>query len=154
VLLVDVRSLRFALQSGTFDWITEPEDSVIYRCSESMALRTHLLRRTYPSPSENVPISFGEYGTTRHTSLLARKEENMQAHFLLFSLGEVSEWSIEHAWKACVLETVPRVRIPPSPPIQRVPACLGLFVLMKGMRTGSTSVHPARKVAKSKSGIA
>ena len=30
--------------------------------------------------------------------------------------GEVSEWLKEHAWKACVRETVPRVRIPPSPP--------------------------------------
>ena len=29
--------------------------------------------------------------------------------------GEVSEWLKEHAWKACVWETVPRVRIPPSP---------------------------------------
>ncbi len=30
--------------------------------------------------------------------------------------GEVSEWLKEHAWKACVRVTVPRVRIPPSPP--------------------------------------
>ncbi len=29
--------------------------------------------------------------------------------------GEVSERFKEHAWKACVLETVPWVRIPPSP---------------------------------------
>src|SRR5436189_4932101 len=28
--------------------------------------------------------------------------------------GEMSEWSIEHAWKACVGETLPRVRIPLS----------------------------------------
>ena len=27
----------------------------------------------------------------------------------------MSEWFKEHAWKACVLETVPWVRIPPSP---------------------------------------
>ena len=27
----------------------------------------------------------------------------------------MSEWSNEHAWKACVLVTVPRVRIPPCP---------------------------------------
>ena len=31
--------------------------------------------------------------------------------------GEMSEWSIEHAWKACVRETVPWVRIPLSPPV-------------------------------------
>ena len=30
--------------------------------------------------------------------------------------GEVSEWLKEHAWKACVGATLPRVRIPPSPP--------------------------------------
>jgi hypothetical protein len=28
----------------------------------------------------------------------------------------VSEWLKEHAWKACVGETLPWVRIPPSPP--------------------------------------
>jgi hypothetical protein len=32
-----------------------------------------------------------------------------------FLSGEVSERFKEHAWKACVLETVPWVRIPPSP---------------------------------------
>ncbi len=32
------------------------------------------------------------------------------------SQGEVTEWPIVHPWKGCVLETVPRVRIPPSPP--------------------------------------
>ena len=32
------------------------------------------------------------------------------------SNGQVSEWSNEHAWKVCVLATVPRVRIPPCPP--------------------------------------
>ena len=30
--------------------------------------------------------------------------------------GEVAEWLKAHAWKACVLATVPRVRIPLSPP--------------------------------------
>src|SRR5207247_8922358 len=29
----------------------------------------------------------------------------------------MSEWLKEHAWKACVGETLPRVRIPLSPPI-------------------------------------
>ena len=33
------------------------------------------------------------------------------------SQGEVTEWPIVHPWKGCVLETVPRVRIPPSPPL-------------------------------------
>src|SRR5690606_6882987 len=30
--------------------------------------------------------------------------------------GEMSEWFKEHAWKACVGETLPWVRIPLSPP--------------------------------------
>jgi hypothetical protein len=37
-------------------------------------------------------------------------------HKSLILNGEMSEWSIEHAWKACVRVTVPRVRIPFSPP--------------------------------------
>ena len=32
--------------------------------------------------------------------------------------GEVSEWLKEHAWRACVGETPPRVRIPASPPFR------------------------------------
>src|SRR5687768_3504198 len=31
----------------------------------------------------------------------------------------MSEWLKEHAWKACVGETLPWVRIPLSPPLQR-----------------------------------
>ena len=42
------------------------------------------------------------------------------AHLLFWlgspTSGEVSEWLKEHAWKACVGETQPWVRIPPSPP--------------------------------------
>ena len=33
------------------------------------------------------------------------------------SNGEMSEWLKEHAWKACVGETLPWVRIPLSPPV-------------------------------------
>ena len=33
------------------------------------------------------------------------------------SFGEMSEWLKEHAWKACVGVTLPRVRIPLSPPM-------------------------------------
>ena len=32
------------------------------------------------------------------------------------SAGEVAEWLKALAWKACIRETVSRVRIPPSPP--------------------------------------
>ena len=41
--------------------------------------------------------------------------------------GEVSEWLKEHAWKACVRVTVPRVRIPPSPPRTYVVDITALF---------------------------
>src|SRR3984957_9495347 len=36
--------------------------------------------------------------------------------------GEMSEWLKAHAWKACVRETVPWVRIPLSPPRRPCPA--------------------------------
>jgi hypothetical protein len=35
-----------------------------------------------------------------------------------FPDGEMAEWLKAHAWKACVLERVPRVRIPVSPPFK------------------------------------
>ena len=34
---------------------------------------------------------------------------------LSYYFGEVSEWSNVHAWKACVGESLPGVRISPSP---------------------------------------
>jgi hypothetical protein len=34
-----------------------------------------------------------------------------------FLSGEVTEWSKVHDWKSCVPARVPRVRIPPSPPL-------------------------------------
>ena len=39
--------------------------------------------------------------------------------FALAFFGEMSEWSNEHAWKVCILETVSRVRIPLSPLAQK-----------------------------------
>ena len=50
-----------------------------------------------------------------------------------WTVGEMSEWFKEHAWKACVQETVPRVRIPLSPP----------FLSMKEIFTDLKSqLHP------------
>lgn len=40
----------------------------------------------------------------------------MDPHFF----GGVSEWPKEHAWKACVREIVPWVRIPLPPTTQRI----------------------------------
>ena len=36
----------------------------------------------------------------------------------------MSEWPIDHAWKACILVRVSRVRIPPSPPSPRQSSAL------------------------------
>ncbi len=52
----------------------------------------------------------------RRDAALFRTHSGSRIHGLIFRIGEVSEWFKEHAWKACVRETVPRVRIPPSPP--------------------------------------
>src|SRR5205085_10133899 len=40
------------------------------------------------------------------------------------ALGEMAEWLKAHAWKACVRETVPWVRIPLSPPAGSGPRAL------------------------------
>ena len=46
--------------------------------------------------------------------------------------GQVAEWSIAHAWKACVRESVPRVRIPlcppPGPPLDARSAGAGKYL--------------------------
>ena len=41
--------------------------------------------------------------------------------FMRGLFGEMAEWLKAHAWKACVRETVPWVRIPLSPPINFQP---------------------------------
>src|ERR1700730_15406535 len=53
--------------------------------------------------------------------------------------GEVSERFKEHAWKACVGEILPWVRIPPSPPLPLFscvyrPWCLSWCLLCTGFR--------------------
>src|SRR3954454_21479593 len=42
--------------------------------------------------------------------------ESRRCKLLIPLNGEMSEWLKEHAWKACVGETLPWVRIPLSPP--------------------------------------
>ena len=48
---------------------------------------------------------------------------------VLLAEGEVSEWLKEHAWKVCIVETLSRVRIPPSPQITRISPIVGIFYL-------------------------
>src|SRR6187551_1351367 len=50
----------------------------------------------------------------------------------------MSEWLKEHAWKACVGETLPRVRIPLSPPIP-----LRGIGVASGL--GQTAAHPSAR---------
>jgi len=52
---------------------------------------------------------------SRHSLLLQGSPPS--GKLLIPLAGEMSEWLKEHAWKACVGETLPRVRIPLSPPI-------------------------------------
>ena len=40
---------------------------------------------------------------------------NKNQYFCIFKNGGLSEWLKEHAWKACVHASVPRVRIPDLP---------------------------------------
>ena len=42
------------------------------------------------------------------TGILRARQSNFQ--------GQVPEWSNGHDWKSCVVERLPRVRIPPCPP--------------------------------------
>ena len=42
----------------------------------------------------------------------------MIEYSLLKAHGEMSEWSKEHAWKACIRATVSGVQIPISPPVK------------------------------------
>src|ERR1700751_6158721 len=51
---------------------------------------------------------------------------NLACAFKRGPRGEMAEWLKAHAWKACVRETVPWVRIPLSPPFGLcVPASSG-----------------------------
>src|SRR5437879_2720947 len=45
--------------------------------------------------------------------------QNSSCPFKTGASGEMAEWLKAHAWKACVRETVPWVRIPLSPPVPR-----------------------------------
>lgn len=57
--------------------------------------------------------------------------------------GEMAEWLKAHAWKACVRETVPWVRIPLSPPLSscepatRPPSGAFFFLSQRGLAAGS-----------------
>ena len=55
--------------------------------------------------------------TTTEYNLQACASNSFQERAKATVLGEMSEWLKEHAWKACVGVTLPRVRIPLSPPI-------------------------------------
>src|SRR4051812_29906073 len=61
-----------------------------------------------------LPRKFNQLGKFRHAGAasLAKSVLPLQER----ASGEMAEWLKAHAWKACVRETVPWVRIPLSPP--------------------------------------
>ncbi len=77
------------------------------------------VRRRICSPRGEVPEwSNGAVSKTVDLSRVPGFESLPLRQFFVIAIenGEVSEWPKEHAWKACVGATPPRVRIPPSPP--------------------------------------
>src|SRR5258708_4819621 len=71
--------------------------------------------------------------------------QNPSCPFKRRASGEMAEWLKAHAWKACVRETVPWVRIPLSPPEQIV--FIDLFQIFWSPPPGPTRRgHTARRV--------
>src|ERR1700743_10758 len=65
--------------------------------------------------SNNISMLWKYCGTGRRS--LAKVRARLQEKA---SVGEMAEWLKAHAWKACVRETVPWVRIPLSPPYLKI----------------------------------
>src|SRR6266478_1703620 len=67
--------------------------------------------------SDKLSNKFNQLGKFRHSAprSLAKPVLPLQEK----ASGEMAEWLKAHAWKACVRETVPWVRIPLSPPFLR-----------------------------------
>src|SRR4029078_9539710 len=83
--------------------------------SEGGLLR--VTRRSGARPAVEPPLGGdGRSPGRRVWSRAARVLRALARPSALTACGEVSEWLKEHAWKACVGETLPWVRIPPSPP--------------------------------------
>ena len=75
---------------------------------------TQFLRRSAPECPETVDCK-SHRGRVRSEGGFYDRLFRTARNALILN-GEMSEWLKEHAWKACVRETVPRVRIPFSPP--------------------------------------
>ncbi len=65
----------------------------------------------------NPPLSVPHLSESSSESSAGKVKKRNGAYTDRFKrfFGEMSEWSKVHAWKACVLERVPRVQIPLSP---------------------------------------
>ena len=85
-----------------------------------------------------------------------RRADHLQKSARAFKrgpFGEMAEWLKAHAWKACVRETVPWVRIPLSPPrfstpiydFLRVARFAAMFVSARPIQTSSTIALAAWK---------
>ena len=91
---------------------------LIWLCLPSIVDRSALLVQigvAYRSADgENYQISSMACGNLRLS--LRPPLQNAPCPFMRGTFGEMAEWLKAHAWKACVRETVPWVRIPLSPP--------------------------------------
>ena len=73
-------------------------------------------RAARPAPNAKRNQYFREISAAGRGSPLQKSA----AAFMRRRYGEMAEWLKAHAWKACVRETVPWVRIPLSPPANLV----------------------------------
>ena len=76
----------------------------------------------------NQPVSAAKHGS--HARMLSCESTNR------FPSGEMAEWLKAHAWKACIGETLSRVRIPVSPPFR----INNLWILSGNERHSSLSI--------------
>ncbi len=83
--------------------------------------RRYSAGRQRPSAAQRVELDGNRLIRSTNLERLRAQETRLTLVFLLKTraetrFGEVAEWLKAHAWKACIRETVSRVRIPLSPP--------------------------------------
>ena len=82
-------------------------------CAESSAARRSIAWTENPQSPQQVPFNNSTF-RLRHPTVATMMRAPFDEDI---NLGQVPERSNGHAWKACVHESVPRVRIPPCPPL-------------------------------------
>src|SRR3954466_6938899 len=77
---------------------------------------TRLVRQAHPARLVSTPPGPSASPDAVQRSLPLSKSGAHSKVLCAIQNGEVAEWLKAHAWKACLGETLTRVRIPPSPP--------------------------------------